>query len=138
MTLRQDGPDAKDTVIGADERFTRDWFLFLKDDRWKETAAQAITNGAVVTVAHKLATIPGEVSGYLKCTTAELGFAINDRVALQAYEDGGTDYGIQLYWNGTYLGFTVGAAGVRLVNRTTGAFATITNGSWVVVLRARP
>lgn len=138
MTLRQDGPDAKDTVMGADERFTREWFLYLKDDRWKETAAQAIVNGAVTSVAHGFQTTPNEVTGYLKCLTAELGFAVGDRVALPVFEDGGVDYGIQFYWNGTYAGFTVGASGVRLMNRTTGALTTITNGSWAVVLRGRP
>jgi hypothetical protein len=118
--------------------FTREWFFWLKNDRWKETAEQTITNGTLVEVAHKLNTTPNEVAGYLKCKTAEAGFAIDDRVALPAFEDGGVDYGVQLTWNETNVGFTPGASGVRLMNKATGAMATITNASWRVVLRCRP
>lgn len=137
MTIRKDGPDAKDDVLGPDNRFTREWWLFLKDDRWRETSEQTITNGALVEVAHGFDTTPNEIAGYLKCKTADLGFSPDDRVALPVFEDS-TDYGIQLYWNGTNIGFTTGADGVRLLAKSTGAMTAITNSRWRVVLRARP
>ena len=137
MTIRQDGPGATDQVLLAGGLFSRDWFLFLKDDRWKEASEQTITNGALVSVAHGLSTTPNEVLGYLICKTAELGFSISDRVALPVFEDA-TDYGIQLTWDSTNISFTTGADGVRLMNKSTGVIAAITNASWRVVLRARP
>lgn len=140
MTIRKDGPDAKDDVLGPDGRFTREWFRFLADDRWRETPAQTITNATVTTVAHGFDAIPTEVYAYLSCVTADLGYAVGDRVLAPAFEDA-SDYGIQTFVNGASIGFVVGANGIRIMDRTGGTigqFAAITNARWSMILRARP
>lgn len=140
MTTRRDAPSARDDVLTPDQRFTRDWYKFLIDDRWKETAQQAIAVGTEVAVAHGLNTIPAEADGCLVCLTAELGYAVGDRVALPAFEDA-NDYGVQLFWNTTNVGFVTGANGLRIMDRTggvVGTFAAITPGNWQVLMRVRP
>ena len=44
------------------------------------SAAQAITAGGALTLAHGLGVQPTEVGAFLACLTAELGFAIGDDV----------------------------------------------------------
>jgi hypothetical protein len=120
--------------------FTREWFFFLKDDRWRQTAEQTITSGTQTAILHGLNTIPAEVQTFLVCDTTELGYASGDRVVAPAFEDS-NDYGIQTVVNGTSLIFVVGANGVRVMDRTggsVGAFAAITNGNWRVIIRAKP
>lgn len=140
MTIREDGPGANDLVLADTGRFTRDWFYWLKNDRWKETAEQTITNGTATSILHGLNTIPTEVHAFLVCKTAELGYAVDDRVPVLAYEDS-NDYGVQIVVNGDSLYLIVGANGVRIMDRTggsVGTFAAITNGSWRVLIRAKP
>lgn len=139
MSRRRNAPAPKDDVLTPDARLTREWYKFLAEDDWKATDQQAITNATETTVAHKLSDTPSEADAYLVCVTAELGYAIGDRLPLPAFEDA-SDYGATLFWNATYVGFVVGANGVRIMDRTggsVGAFAALTNARWRVVMRVR-
>ncbi len=73
----------------------------------------------------------------LECTTAEYSYAIGDRVRLQGFAEQGSSRGVTIWANATNVGLRVGAAGIAIARRDTGAIGTITNANWKIRLRAQ-
>ena len=87
--------------------------------------AQGITLNTVLTVAHGLGSKIDGINISLQCTTAELGYAIGDKVSV------GSQY-ITVAYDNTNLYFVVASA-VQILNKTTHALGNITAANWTIV-----
>lgn len=102
-----------------------------------ESAEQTITNSADVNVAHGLTQTPKRLQCWLRCKTAELGYAIGDEYLINPAQDTGV-HGVSCYISGANVGFVVSQNSVIIYKRSAiiGDVGNITNGNWRVVLRA--
>jgi hypothetical protein len=94
-----------------------------------DTGQQAINAAATGAFAHSLGYTPGVVHYFLECTTADVGYAVGDRVAIPITISTTTAAGIQGWCNATNIGYARSAA-IHLGNKGTGAAAAITFTSW--------
>lgn len=99
-----------------------------------ESSQQAITLGSMTTLAHSLGVIPKVVHAYLVCTTTEQGYSVGDTVHI-GYTTG-TDRGILLALDATYVYAWFGSASTVLPNKSTGAGFNITPANWRFIVRA--
>lgn len=97
-----------------------------------ESSALSITASSDHSAAHGLGVRPSGMQAFLRCNTAEFGYAINDEV--EFLNGDATNYK-GLYANATNIGWYTGT-GLVITNRTTGAVASITLASWDIILRA--
>lgn len=82
---------------------------------------------------------PSLTRGYLRCKTAEFGYAVGDEVATDFAESAGTNRGLSVYANTSNVGFVVGTQGAFVLRRDAGNIGNagvITPGNWRVILRA--
>jgi len=109
------------------------------NDGWWESAEQTITLNTTITVAHGLARTPKDVQCFLRCKTAELGYAIDDEVNFSVNNAStGSSYNVNpnITRNGTNV-ITRITQNVTVITLSTGAIAPITLANWKVVFRAR-
>lgn len=104
-----------------------------------ESSEQTLTVGSDTAVAHGLPTTPKTVAAYLRCKTAEFGYAVGDEIFFSAiYFDSAVWRGINLYANATNVGFVVN--NIPIIFRrdvgNLGVAAVITAASWKLVMRA--
>ncbi len=111
----------KSTTWGAWSRVKTDLDLF-------SSAQQTITASGGLTLAHGLGVVPVNTKMVLVCATAEAGYAIADQIT-----EGLT--GIAAFVDATNVGIRF-AATVGILNKTTGAAATITPANWRLIARA--
>ena len=97
-----------------------------------ESTALAITASSDHPAVHGLGVRPSGMQAFLRCNTAELGYAIGDEAEFM--NDGTTNYK-GLYANATTIGWYTGT-NLSITNRTTGAEAQVTLASWDIILRA--
>lgn len=90
---------------------------------------QTITAGGLITVAHGLTGIPRLISLQLYCSTAEHGWSIGDVMYIDRLV-GAT------YADTTNVYVRVLSTGISIVNKGTGAGATITAANWRMIVRA--
>lgn len=98
----------------------------------------AISAGSVVSVPHGLTSIKG-ATVYLKCTSADMGYAVGDKVPLQISTDTGTlsgVYGGATGFNNTSVFTRISTSGIALLNLSTGAYNTINVSKWVFLFTA--
>lgn len=88
-----------------------------------------ITSGMAFTINHGLAKAPKQVWLSLKCTTAELGYAVGDTVTLTA------SAAVSVAYNNTQIK-VVFATLPSIVNYSSQAITAITNTSWNLVVKA--
>lgn len=103
------------------------------------SAEQTITVGSVVTASHGLGATPSLFKTILRCKTAEANYAVGDEVEAgdaDATPGSASARSMTSYVNSTTIGATVGASGLWVYNRTTGAPVSITTGNWRIVMRA--
>jgi hypothetical protein len=104
-----------------------------------QSAAQTITAGGALTIAHGLGRKPILAQFYLVCTTAELGYSIGDEVFVGNGHSSTTadNYGIAYTPDVTNINIRYGSnANVfRLINKTTGAGIAITAANWTLLIR---
>lgn len=97
------------------------------------SSEQTITLGTTTAVNHGLGRLPDGHQVVIRCTTANLGYAVGEEVMLS---DSYGDYGQMSYANATQVGIHPAAAGIHIISKTTDAGALITTSSWRWVLRA--
>ena len=97
-----------------------------------ESSPLSITASTDHAVAHGLGVRPSGMQAFLRCNTAEFGYAIGDEVEFM--NDGATNYR-GLYANITNIGWYTGV-NLVVTNRTTGAEQQVTLASWDIILRA--
>ncbi len=104
-----------------------------------QTADQTITSAGSLTIAHGLGRNPIGFEGFLKCTTAELGYSIGDitPVGLNSPSGGATGAAITSDATNVFVRYGSAANAFGILNKTTGAGTAITNGSWSFFVRVR-
>lgn len=104
------------------------------------SANQTITSGGLLTLAHGLGVTPTLFYPFLVCTTADAGYAVNDVIPVNPHlnVDSVNGRGQAIYADATnvYVRFGNAASAYNILNKTTGAGATITNTSWRLIIRA--
>jgi hypothetical protein len=103
-----------------------------------ESTGQTISAAGTLTLAHGLAAQPKLYFTYIKCTTAEYNYSIGDEVPVPMNGNSNNSYGVTVVPDGTNLNIRFGsnAAVFQVLNKTTGASANITLGSWEFYIRA--
>jgi hypothetical protein len=104
------------------------------------STAQTITSGGLLTVAHGLGERPGSVQLWIKCTTADNGYAIDDEIQIDANSSGAAVGRFNtIYADDTniYIRFTDETSCFGAGNKATGVSAPLTNASWELYLEAR-
>jgi len=103
------------------------------------SADQTITTAGGLTLAHSLGMSPKFIQLYLKCTTAELGYSVNDITPInnhmQTYETGSV-WGVSVVPDATNIVTRFGSSGIRVMRKDTGLGNNITNASWRLIVRA--
>lgn len=101
---------------------------------------QTITNAGALTLTHLLGGIPTEAPQmYIKNTTTNLNYSTGDIIYLNNhmhFVSAGTGYGVSVVPDSTTLNVRFGSGGIYVMNKTTGAVATITNGNWSFFIQA--
>lgn len=104
------------------------------------SAAQAITSGGTLTLAHGLGAVPRSVGFHLACTTAEFGYSVGDAVHIfGTHSSGGTvSRGVAIRKTSTQIiaRFGSNAAAFWGLNATTGDQEAFTNANWQIVFHA--
>ena len=99
---------------------------------------QTLTLDGSGTLAHSLGTTPTQYEVFLRCTTADLGWAVNDTVlAPRGSQIGAAHYGVTLGADATNIYFAIGSQIQIRSKGTTTSFGNITASSWRLVIRAR-
>lgn len=104
-----------------------------------ESAQQTITAAGSLTIAHGLGKVPSMCGLILVCTTAELGYSVNDRAqTFLGAADAAFNFGATVVADATNLNVRFGSSNPTFVvhNKTTGATTQITNASWRAVFTA--
>jgi hypothetical protein len=93
--------------------------------------------GATLTVAHGLGAAPFNYDIFMKCSTIDGGWAVGDtiKVALDPHS-ATTDKGVISYANATNVYVLIGASGMNMYNKSTGAAFGVTLASWKFVVKA--
>lgn len=104
-----------------------------------ESSQQTITAAGSLTIAHGLGKVPSMCGLILVCTTAELGYSVNDRAqTFLGSADAAFNFGATVVADATNLNVRFGSSNPTFVvhNKTTGATTQITNASWRAVFTA--
>lgn len=107
-----------------------------------ETPQQTITAGGALTIAHELGRKPILFQYLLVCTTAELGYSINDELPIDAQPTGSSSsaiaQGVAVVPDATNLNIRFGSQAnvFQIIRKDTGANASITAANWKFVIRA--
>lgn len=122
VTNKAIAPDALLAAIGFSNLYT--------------SPAQTITAAGALTLAHGLGRMPKLITVKLKCTSAELGYSINDEIWVG--QNTGATRGVTIVADATNLNIryddSVNTFGVH--HFTTGAETSITNASWQAIFYA--
>ena len=95
-------------------------------------ADQIVTAAGQLVLAHGLGAIPIVIIPQLICQVAELSYTIGDIVQIGFDQDSTTNRGISIVSDATNLTIRFGSSAntFTLLNKTSGARATLTNASW--------
>lgn len=125
----QTGSDATRTVTPAGLKGA---LLFSKSFL---SSDQTVTVNSTLNVAHSLGTKPVYVRVTLKCTTAELNYAVNDEIEYNQFTYSGVGY-TQIASDATNVTIVITGANLGVLNKTTQTMTSITTASWKWVVRA--
>ena len=97
-----------------------------------------MTNGGQITVSHGLGAMPTHATGWLKCVTANLGYAVGDMVLHPLSSDqNGSNEALTMTVTSTQLIVRVGEAGPYLGTRKdNGSGAVFSAANWRLILKA--
>ena len=104
-----------------------------------ESTQQTITAGGTLTVPHGLGAQPRLYLPVIICTTAELGYSVNDETLIDpGLHDGATSRGIAVLADATNIVVRIGSGGnsFQIMQKSNGASNAITNANWKLVVRA--
>jgi hypothetical protein len=124
-----------DTTFATPKKIT-DWY----NAKSFTSAAQAITIGGALTIAHGLISEPKFFTFILKCLTGEGGYSTGDKVLVNpAYNDGGTSprgMSVRVDATNIYVKFANSANTFEILNASSGANLSITNANWQLIINA--
>lgn len=105
------------------------------------SAEQSITEAGSLVLAHSLSNAPPLIRVHLICKIAELGYSINDEVAMdigQMSSSTTEDYGLSLVPDATNINVRYGLSSrvFLLIHKTTGVATIITKANWRLVIKA--
>lgn len=105
------------------------------------SAGQTLTAAGSLTLAHGLPAAPKLIQARLICTTAEHNYSINDELMISLDEQSSSsviNYGMSVVPDATNINVRFGSnASIFLIlDKTTGAGASLTPGRWELIVRA--
>jgi hypothetical protein len=103
-----------------------------------ESSPITITSGADGTVTHNLGTTAYIVDAYIECLTAEANYSIGDKIYVKYNDTNGSGSNLNISnQNANDVYYTIGSAAnaFAVLNKTTGAQASLTNSNWQLVIR---
>lgn len=101
------------------------------------SSALTLNPGGIVTSNHGLGGIPDQVIAFAECIDAVGNYAVGQRFQISATWGGGGDRPAVSVWSSTtQVGVTLGNANVTFLNRTTGAFVTVSAADFVTYFKA--
>jgi hypothetical protein len=131
LTLLRDNPLAIFQALG-----------WLTTSKVYTSPEQTIAAAALLTLSHGLTLTTGtevDVSMYLICKTAELGYSIGDIVAWNpsgvGSGAGNSAFGVKI--STTQINIRFGSSGIVIVNFTNGTTSFMTVGNWRLIVKAR-
>tara|TARA_R100001086_G_scaffold233723_1_gene155524 strand:+ start:66 stop:449 length:384 start_codon:yes stop_codon:yes gene_type:complete len=101
------------------------------------SAAQTITGGGALTIAHGLGITPYNIQIWVKNTSAELNYSVDDEFQQYAGDLSGNNRGVSIVPDATNLNVRYGSAANVFsgLNKTTGASAVLVDSKWKLILR---
>jgi hypothetical protein len=119
-------------------------YVLISNFAYVQTADQPITAAGALTIAHGLGRAPLLTQGFIKNTSAELGYSPGDIVPVPlgfSGNSGGslaTSVGVSCVADATnlYVRFGGAAASLPVVDRSSGYAGTTTDSKWTFFLRA--
>lgn len=102
------------------------------------SADQTPTAGTTKSVAHGLGSAPAHFWAYIRCTSADAGYSVGDRVFVgSATPDSGAAYGISIGANSTNIWGKLSGTGLTVADSSAGYAATVIDpAKWKLVLLA--
>jgi hypothetical protein len=100
--------------------------------KYFQSADQTVTPAALYTLAHGMGAAPKLVQAYLKCMTAEFGYAVGDTIPADIF----TDMSVTSDATNLSVRMTSASTPLAALNKTTGATVTLTNANWKFFIRA--
>jgi hypothetical protein len=100
-----------------------------------ESANQTITVGGSLTIAHGMGVAPKVLLAFLKCTTADIGYAVGDIVPIGFNVVETNNRSVTITSNATNL-IALFGSNLQLMRKDTGVVNTITNANWAFIVRA--
>jgi hypothetical protein len=135
------GGDQGAGTFNATEYYKNGVALSLTLDDY-DSGNQTITAGGALTLAHGLGVVPKIVQYRLQCLTTEDGWAVGDEIDPTTYQDNSGSGAIATgmgAWNDAtncYIRFGSYSATFNYFNKSTGAYAALTNANWALIVRA--
>ena len=101
------------------------------------SAAQAITQAGILTIAHGLGVAPTRVQCWLKCLTAMNGYAINDLAFVATYvQANGQGCGVSPDATNLVVNYGNNLTVFVLPDKATGSQFSATNANWNFFIKA--
>lgn len=102
------------------------------------SADQTITSSGSLTLAHGLSAKPKLVQLWLKNTSAEFGYSVDDELLITPHPGSDTNSGISIVPDGTNLNIRFGNSAVTFnnIHKTSAGGAALTNSRWKAIFRA--
>lgn len=117
------GTDLEWAAVGGPTRFT--------------SADQTPTAGTTKSVAHGLGSTPGKFWAYIRCTSADAGHSVGDRVMVVGNSpDSGAAYGVSIGVSATNIFAKLAGTGLTVVDSSGYGTTAIDPAKWKLVLLA--
>ena len=142
---RIETPDTQDIVLNENEMVT---LCYDESDNWVvlstslsvpfkkiyQSTGQTITSAGLLTLAHGLGEAPKLITAYIKCTSADAGYAVNDEVmvtlVVNTSPSNGRAQGVYFDATNIYIRFSDETTVFRIGNKTTGNATGPDNADW--------
>lgn len=100
------------------------------------SAAQVMTAGGTITLAHGLGIVPLQVHCLVQCVTAEGNWSVGDQI-LASQESFNNGSGFTVYSDATNIKILIGSNGrIQIWDKTTGGIFVMTLANWKFVIKA--
>lgn len=107
--------------------------------KYYQSPERTITSGQLFSLPHGMGTTPLFVSVWLKCYTADCGYAVGDLVIVNpSVQEIASNRGVSLVADASNLSVKYGSNSVvfSVLNKSTGGYCNLTNGNWKAIFRA--
>lgn len=129
-----------DTTLGVTVYWSGSAWVDTRDAVLTESytsSAQTITSAGPLTLAHGLSGKPEKVVLWLKCTTAEYGYAVGDETPVSVSASLG-NLGISIVADSTNINIRYGSAAntFYITDHSSGVGVGATNANWNLIVKA--